>query len=215
MAVPVTNGGLINCCVRYRTINRWRPLLLLLLHIATTILTAFRLSLILIRVVLLLLLLTLRRSPSVSLWLRLAVIIVIILVRLIIVLIRIPLRRIVCSTSHDLEILKESYRVHGHVSIPSILSSDNTEIDRFHMIWLLLLVLKLILSHIVNLARFYNRRSKSSVLLLVPESIITTSIRRHVHVLAAATMWWWMLLFAHFFLEVPQKLHLNLVFEAI
>ena len=76
-------------------------------------------------------------------------VIIIILIRLIIELSRISssitLRAIVVA--HDLEILKESNRVHGHVTaIPAIFSYD-TEINRFHH-----LILLLNLSGLINIA---------------------------------------------------------------
>jgi hypothetical protein len=136
---------------------------------------------------------------------RLAIIIII-LIRLITVLIRISSLWSVVST-HDLKFLKESNRIHSHISttIPAIFSY-NTEIDRIHH-----LILWLNLSRRIDFARFNNRRSKAS--LLVPKSIITSRVSSHIHhiILVPAS---WYLLFSHLFLEKSQKLDLNLVFES-
>ena len=140
----------------------------------------------------------------ISIWLA---VIIIILIRLII-----ELRRISSSTlwaivvTHDLEILKESNRVHGHVTaIPAIFSYD-TEINRFHH-----LILLLNLSGLINIARFNDRRSKAS--LLIPKSKITSRVSSHIHhIILVAPRY---LLISQFFLKKPQKLYLNFVFEAL
>ncbi len=131
-------------------------------------------------------------------------VIIIILIRLIIVLWWISALRTIVIT-HDFEVLKESNRIHGHICTTSAIFSNYTEIDRLHHV-----ILWLNLPSLINFARFNDRRSEAS--LLIPKPIITTRICSHIHIFVRPS---WSLLLSDLFLEKPQELDLNLVFEPL
>lgn len=131
-------------------------------------------------------------------------VIIIILIRLIIVLRWISTLRSIVIT-HDFEVLKESNGIHGHICTTSAIFSNYAEIDRLHHV-----ILWLNLSSLINFARFNDRRSEPS--LLIPKTVITSGVCSHVDIFVPSS---WSLLLSYLFLEKPQKLDLNLVFEPL